>query len=243
TKPKPIEHLAFAISKEKCSQCFHRFHTTIPSPPSPRFFPSFQALKTLLPKHTEKQSPLPPPKREKRANPRERPALIALKDIFAGGTEPSSATIEMTISELVRNPRVMKKVQIEVTEIAQGRSMIAEEDLENMHYLKAVMINAWAIARDPASWLEPTKFKPERFLTNSMNYKGHHFEWLPFGVGQRECAGIQFAVIELALANIVYKFDFELPNGIKDEDLDMSETFGIVLRRKSPLMIIPKPRC
>ncbi|KAI3668524.1 hypothetical protein L1987_88475 [Smallanthus sonchifolius] len=36
TKPKPIERLAFAISKEKCSQCFHRCHTTIPSPPSPR---------------------------------------------------------------------------------------------------------------------------------------------------------------------------------------------------------------
>lgn len=53
TKPKPIERLAFAISKEKCSQCFHRCHTTIPSPPSPRR--ASPALKTLLPKHTEKE--------------------------------------------------------------------------------------------------------------------------------------------------------------------------------------------
>ncbi|GKD19157.1 cytochrome P450 Tp4149, partial [Tanacetum coccineum] len=190
-------------------------------------------------------------------------------DIFAAGTETSATTIEMAISELVRNPRVMKKVQLEVTEIAQGRSMIEEKDLEKMHYLKAViketlrlhpptpllpprqstqdvklmgydipagtqvMINAWAIARDPASWQEPTEFKPERFLTNPMNYKGHHFEWVPFGAGRRECPGIQFgvAVIELALANVVYKFDLGLPNGVKDQELDMSETFGgLVLR-------------
>lgn len=202
-------------------------------------------------------------------------------DMFAGGTETTSTTMEMAISELVRNPRVMKKVQIEVTEIAQGKSMIAEEDLEKLHYLKAVikeslrlhppvpllppristqdvklmgydipagtqvMINAWAIGRDPDSWEEPTEFKPERFLTNPMNYKGQHFEWVPFGAGRRECPGIQFsvAIIELALANIVYKFDLELPKGVKDDELDMSEAYGIVARGKPPLMIIPKPRC
>nr|GEU51005.1 ribonuclease H-like domain-containing protein [Tanacetum cinerariifolium] len=40
SKPKTIERLAFTISKEKCSQCFHRCHTTILSLPSLRFFPS-----------------------------------------------------------------------------------------------------------------------------------------------------------------------------------------------------------
>ena len=201
--------------------------------------------------------------------------------MFVAGTETTSSTMELAISELLRNPRVMKKVQIEVTEIAQGRSMIAEEDLEKLHYLKAVvketlrlnppapllppreatqdvklmgydspagtqvLVNAWAIGRDPDSWEEPTKFKPERFLTNPMNYKGQHFEWIPFGAGRRECPGIQFsvAIIELALANIVYKFDLELPNGVKDDEPDMSEAYRVVIRGNSPLMIIPKPRC
>ncbi|KVH98168.1 cytochrome P450 [Cynara cardunculus var. scolymus] len=57
--------------------------------------------------------------------------------------------------------------------------------------------------------------------------------------GRRGCPGIQFGVviIELALANIVYKFDLALPNGAKIEDLDMSETYGIVLHKKSSLLV------
>ncbi|XP_024972067.1 cytochrome P450 71A4-like [Cynara cardunculus var. scolymus] len=196
-------------------------------------------------------------------------------DVFGGGVDTTSTTIEWAISELVKHPRVMKKLQQEVTEIAQGRSMIPEEDLEKMEYLKAVIketlrlhvpvpllvprestqdvklmgydipagtqviINAWAIGRDSTSWEEAIEFRPERFLKNSIDYKGFHYEWLPFGAGRRGCPGIQFGVVivELALANIVYKFDLALPNGAKNEDLDMSETYGIVLHRKSSLLV------
>ncbi|MFS7951430.1 putative cytochrome P450 [Helianthus anomalus] len=79
-----------------------------------------------------------------------------------------------------------------------------------------VFINAWAIGRDPALWEEPNEFWLERLLYNSINYQGLQFEWIPFGVGRRSCPGIQFSVLvmELGLANIVYKFDMSLP-GIK----------------------------
>lgn len=196
-------------------------------------------------------------------------------DVFGGGIDTTSTTIEWAISELIKHPRVMKRLQQEVTEIAQGRSMIREEDLEKMEYLKAVIketlrlhvplpllvprestqdvklmgydipagtqviINAWAIERDSTSWEEPMEFRPERFLNKSIDYKGFHFEWLPFGAGRRGCPSIQFGVviIELAIANIVYKFDLALPNEAKNEDLDMSESYGIALHRKSSLLL------
>ncbi|KAI7756204.1 hypothetical protein M8C21_032410, partial [Ambrosia artemisiifolia] len=125
---------------------------------------------------------------------------------------------------------------------------MATEDVKVMGYdIRAgtqVIVNAWAIGRDPTLWEEPEEFRPERFLKNPFSYKGVHFEWLPFGAGRRSCPGVQFgvAIVELALANIVYRFDVGLPNGVKHEDLDMSETFGLVVHKKSPLLVTATPR-
>ncbi|KAL7583683.1 cytochrome P450 Tp4149-like [Lactuca sativa] len=107
-----------------------------------------------------------------------------------------------------------------------------------------VLINAWAIARDPVLWEEPEEFRPERFLNNNIDYKGLHFEWLPFGGGRRGCPGVQFAVpiIELALANVVYKFSLALPNGVQEKDLDMTVSNGVTVQRKSPLLVMTSPR-
>uniref|UniRef100_A0A2N9HDZ0 Cytochrome P450 n=1 Tax=Fagus sylvatica TaxID=28930 RepID=A0A2N9HDZ0_FAGSY len=88
-----------------------------------------------------------------------------------------------------------------------------------------VQINAWAIGRDPKYWKNPEEFIPERFLNNSIDYKGQHFELLPFGAGRRGCPGIYMATttIELALANLLYCFDWKLAYGMKEEDINMEE--------------------
>ncbi|GFQ04620.1 cytochrome p450 71a4 [Phtheirospermum japonicum] len=103
-----------------------------------------------------------------------------------------------------------------------------------------VMINAWAIARDPSLWEEPEEFRPERFLDSSIDLRGLHFELIPFGAGRRGCPGISFAmaVNELALAKLALNFNFALPNGERGEDLDMSETFGINVSKKLPLLVV-----
>ncbi|KAH9776482.1 cytochrome P450 71A25 [Citrus sinensis] len=103
-----------------------------------------------------------------------------------------------------------------------------------------VLINAKAIATDPEYWEHPFEFRPERFLNCSIDFKGQNFELIPFGVGRRACPGINFAIplIELALANLLYSFDWELPPGMRIEDLDMEEAPGITMHMKTPLFLM-----
>ncbi|URE22510.1 cytochrome P450 [Musa troglodytarum] len=105
-------------------------------------------------------------------------------------------------------------------------------------------VNVWAIGRDPSIWEAPDDFRPERFLGSSVDYRGQHFELAPFGAGRRMCPGIGFSVtiIELALANLMLQFDWKLPDGTKEEDMDMIEAFGITTRIKSGLRLVATPR-
>ncbi|PON82278.1 Cytochrome P450, E-class, group I, partial [Trema orientale] len=104
-----------------------------------------------------------------------------------------------------------------------------------------IIVNAWALGRDPRYWVEPESFIPERFLDSSTDFKGNHFEFVPFGAGKRLCAGLSFGLInvELPLAFLLYHFDWKLPIGMKPEDLDMTESFGATLKRKDVLHLIP----
>ncbi|OIT05535.1 cytochrome p450 71a4 [Nicotiana attenuata] len=88
-----------------------------------------------------------------------------------------------------------------------------------------VIINAWAIRRNPLSWDDPEEYRPERFLNSNIDVKGVNFELIPFGAGRRGCPGRTFVVvvIELALAKLVHKFNFTLPEGLREEDLDMTD--------------------
>ncbi|KAM5584442.1 cytochrome P450 71D11-like [Rosa sericea] len=106
-----------------------------------------------------------------------------------------------------------------------------------------VVINAWAIGRDAKYWTEPEIFYPERFLDSSVDYKGTNFEYIPFGAGRRMCPGIAYGLanMELQVALLLYNFDWKLPYEMKNEDLDMTEDFGITVRRKGDLHLVPTP--
>ncbi|KAL5737420.1 hypothetical protein ACOSP7_030181 [Xanthoceras sorbifolium] len=197
-------------------------------------------------------------------------------DIFGGGSETSSTTIDWVMSELMKNPRIMKKAQTEVRQVFNRIGQV-ETGINEMKFLMAVIketlrlhppaplllprecrerceingfeipmktkviVNAWAIGRDPKYWSEPNKFIPERFLGSSIDYKGNNFEYIPFGAGRRICPGISFGManIEFPLAMLLYNFDWKRPDGIKHEDMDMTEEFGISVRRKNDLWMIP----
>jgi cytochrome P450 len=104
-----------------------------------------------------------------------------------------------------------------------------------------VVINAWAIGRDPASWDSAEEFVPERFLGSAVDYRGQNFELIPFGAGRRGCPGVGFAVptVEMALASLLHNFDLAPAAGTS---LDMREVNGLSVRLNSGLPLVAKPR-
>ncbi|XP_065045109.1 trimethyltridecatetraene synthase-like [Musa acuminata AAA Group] len=107
-----------------------------------------------------------------------------------------------------------------------------------------VLVNVWAIGRDPAVWDAPEEFRPERFVGSSIDVKGHHFELLPFGAGRRMCPGnnLGLKVVHLSLANLLHGFKWRLPPGMTAEELSMDEMLGLTTPRKVRLQAVVEPK-
>ncbi|RLM56045.1 ent-isokaurene C2-hydroxylase-like [Panicum miliaceum] len=78
---------------------------------------------------------------------------------------------------------------------------------------------------------------PERFGGVDVDrLQGHG---LRVRAGRRICPGLALAVVvmELGLASLLFRFDWELPGGAAPEELDMDEALGITARRKSDLSL------
>lgn len=117
----------------------------------------------------------------------------------------------------------------------------------------AVFINVFAIGRDPAYWEDPLAFRPERFMpggaAESLEPRGQHFQYMPFGSGRRGCPGMGLALqsVPAVLAALVQCFDWATVDGDgevmkKNAKIDMAESDGLVCARKNPLLLRPTPR-
>ncbi|CAM8884466.1 unnamed protein product [Rhodiola kirilowii] len=104
-----------------------------------------------------------------------------------------------------------------------------------------VVINAWAISRDPSTWEYPQCFKPERFLDSNIDFRGVNFELIPFGAGRRICPGLTlaFKMVHLMVGSLINCFDWEIEGNAKPEDIDMDDKFGITLQKAQPLCAVP----
>ncbi|XP_058080717.1 flavonoid 3'-monooxygenase CYP75B137-like [Magnolia sinica] len=106
-----------------------------------------------------------------------------------------------------------------------------------------MIINIWAIHRDPEAWDNPLEFCPERFYnsTSKWDYRGNDFRYIPFGSGRRMCVGISMAerMLTYVLASLLHSFDWRLPD---DAKLNLSDKFRVFLKKETPLVVIPTPR-
>ncbi|KAK6153452.1 hypothetical protein DH2020_013091 [Rehmannia glutinosa] len=129
---------------------------------------------------------------------------------------------------------------------------IAHENCEINGYFipkgSTLLVNVWAIGRDPNTWADPLEFRPERFLMggerSNADVRGNDFEVMPFGAGRRICAGMNLGIrmVQLVTATLIHAFDFELINGQLAQNLNMEEAYGLMLQRAHPLMIYLRPR-
>nr|QNC49776.1 cytochrome P450 736A294 [Leucophyllum frutescens] len=202
-----------------------------------------------------------------------------LLDMILAGTDTAASAVEWTLSEIIKNPMVMKRLQKELEEVVGMDQLVEESHLPNLKYLECVvkeslrihppvlllphssiedcevdgyyipggtrtLINIWAIGRDPVAWPNPEKFDPDRFVDSKVDLRGHDFHLLPFGSGRRGCPGLQLGlvVIQYVVAQLVHCFDWELPNQMSPDQLDMSEHYGLVSCRATHLMAIPTYR-
>ncbi|CAM0908800.1 unnamed protein product [Alopecurus aequalis] len=205
----------------------------------------------------------------------------AVGDLFAGGSETAATTLQWTMAELVRNPRVMRKAQDEVRRALAGQPKVTEASLADLNYMRLVikealrlhppaplllprecrnegcrvlgfdvpkgtmvLVNVWAISRDPAHWDAAEEFVPERFERGDIDFKGSDMEYTPFGAGRRMCPGMTFGLanLELALARLLYHFDWEMPGGADAQELDVTEEMGVTVRRRHDLHLVPVVR-
>ncbi|PRQ19602.1 putative geraniol 8-hydroxylase [Rosa chinensis] len=201
-------------------------------------------------------------------------------DLFAAGTDTSSATMEWAMAELLRNPEILSKAQAELEQVIGKGKLVEESDIVRLPYLQAiiketfrvhptvpfllprkaeanieiggyiipkgarVLINFWAISRDPITWDNPNLFMPERFLglDNQIDVTGKNFELIPFGGGRRICPGLPLAIrmLYLMLGSLINCFDWELEDGVVPETMNMEDKFGLTLQMAQPLRAVPK---
>jgi cytochrome P450 len=199
--------------------------------------------------------------------------------MLVGSMDTSATVIEWALSELMKNPQVMKKLQKELEDVVGLERMVEESDLDGLEYLDMVLketfrlhpiplllpheamedctvngfhipqksrviVNIWAIGRDPSVWNDAEKFFPERFVGSSIDVRGQNFQLIPFGSGRRGCPGMQLGltVVRLVVAQLVHCFDWKLPNNMLPNELDMSEEFGLTTPRAKHLLAIPTYR-
>ncbi|KAK8541803.1 hypothetical protein V6N13_137606 [Hibiscus sabdariffa] len=102
-----------------------------------------------------------------------------------------------------------------------------------------LMAHTWAIHRDPSLWVDPTKFKPERFEGSLEEKDGSKF--LPFGLGRRACPGAAMStrLVQLALGAMIQCFEWEK---VGSDKVDMTPGTGPALSKATPLEARCSPR-
>ncbi|KAF2284004.1 hypothetical protein GH714_017907 [Hevea brasiliensis] len=202
-----------------------------------------------------------------------------LMNVFVGGIDTSAVTITWAFSELLKNPKLMKRAQEEVRRaVGPNKRRVEGKEVEKIKYIDCIVketfrkhppvpllvphfsmkhckiggydilpgttiyVNAWGMGKDPTIWDNPEEFFPDRFLNSEVDYRGSHFELVPFGAGRRICPGLAMGTTaaKYILSNLLYGWDYEMPRGHKFEDFPLIEEGGLTVHNKQDIMVIPK---
>jgi len=114
--------------------------------------------------------------------------------------------------------------------IIRGRMATKDVAYKNMIIPKGSIVSLYFHINhtNPDIWEDPLKFDPERF--NAENKKGrHHFMYVPFGAGLRQCIGNNFSLIEqrIFLIRLLQKYRVVNPKEMKPLPEDSMMVLGM----------------
>ncbi|KAF8657133.1 hypothetical protein HU200_060317 [Digitaria exilis] len=197
-------------------------------------------------------------------------AISLLQDIFLATVDTIASTIEWAMAELLQHPDTMSKLQEEIRKVLGSKGHVECSDINRLPYLQAVvretlrlhpvtveiqgytvpkgctvLVNLWAVHRDAKAWPEPEKFKPERFLPRleETGFLGTtEFNFIPFSAGRRVCLGLPLAtrMVHAMLGSLIHRFELTLPQEVKENGVDISESLGLTMIMAKPLQAIAK---
>ncbi|KAG8640075.1 hypothetical protein MANES_13G021201v8 [Manihot esculenta] len=184
-----------------------------------------------------------------------------LLNLFAAGVDTSAIIVNWAMAELAKNPRVMKKVQNEIRNCYRNhvgkKGRLTKDDIDKLEYLKMVIKETFRlhpaapllIPRETISHCNINGYNiyPKTIIQVNVWAIGHslgqNFEFLPFGAGRRICPGMHMGTITInsILANLLYWFNWKLPNRMKSEDINMEEKaeISLTVSKKIPLSFVP----
>nr|XP_016446971.1 PREDICTED: geraniol 8-hydroxylase-like isoform X2 [Nicotiana tabacum] len=85
---------------------------------------------------------------------------IVAEDIFTGGTDTTTSTVEWAMAEILRQPEIMKKVQAELAEVVGKGKPIKEDDVSRLPYLQCVVKETLRM-HPPVPFLLPRKVEDD----------------------------------------------------------------------------------
>ncbi|GMN49201.1 hypothetical protein TIFTF001_018370 [Ficus carica] len=176
-----------------------------------------------------------------------------LLDLFAGGTETTSATLEWSIAELLKAPEVMSRAQAELEQVIGKGNQVKESDISQLPYLQAIIKEIFRL-HPTIPLLLPRKAEKDVEIFGYTIPKGAQMlvnvwaisrdstiwenpnEFKPES-GRRICPGMPLAIrmLHLMLGSLLHTFDWKLEDGVTPETIDMEDKFGITLQRAKPL--------
>ncbi|KAL0302557.1 UNVERIFIED_CONTAM: cytochrome [Sesamum angustifolium] len=168
------------------------------------------------------------------------------QDLFIAGTMTTSTIVEWAMAELLHknaHPNQVKTrtIQQNPTKRTHPRSRHSPPSISRSSHkgnnettsLNAAPLAPLHRARSRNPWLHHPQ------THSGIDVRGTDCKYIPFGVGRRICPGSNLAMkmVSLMVSNLVHTFDWELPGGLKAEDMDMTDGIGIAPQKLEPLVV------
>ncbi|MCE0481062.1 hypothetical protein HAX54_038459 [Datura stramonium] len=179
-----------------------------------------------------------------------------LLDIFGAGTDTTTSTLEWAMAEVLKQPEIMKKAQVELAEIIGKEKLVEEVDVFRLPYLQCIIKETLRM-HPPVPFLVPRKVEQDIELCDYIIPKGSQVLVNVWAIDrdftfwedplvfkpERICPGLPLALrmIPVMLGSLLNSFNWKLEEGIEPEELNMEEKFGITLAKARPLRAIPSP--